>query len=93
MRARANRAAWGSNAVRCASYFHNMFATVLALPGLSKDPGFLWRAAAGLGKRLWRGIQDGALDQLEAGGKPSTWFPPEGLAEHIVYFHKLDCKQ
>ena len=21
--------------------------------------------------------------KLEAGGKPSTWFPPEGLVEHI----------
>ena len=25
----------------------------------------------------------GSTKKLEAGGKPSTWFPPEGLVEHI----------
>ena len=24
------------------------------------------------------------FDRLEAGGKPSTWFPPEGLVEHCT---------
>ena len=35
---------------------------------------------------------------LEAGGKPSTWFPPGGLVEHIykrtqkLYKHNQKCK-